>query len=350
VSPQTLKAPRRQKSKKSRILLALLVLIGPPAFAPALAVEVSPQENPGIPCALISKMAGEVEIFDASRTHLLDATVKAGIPCGGWLSTKQAWVELTHRDGYRVHVGSHAFVQFPESNVDGTSSGDHVVLYKGQVFGSAGGGAGELRVATANARARVTRGSVLLTFTQETEESQMTTLDNTATFENIFENTRKVTAKAGEATSLDLSLQRVVPTPPKAVAVASLKPKLLDLHIENGEQARAVEASIRRADRTLAAKLYDVEKNEAIAKPGRKPAGSYVRHASDKEDAELKSLWTKKMVAGDEEGERILFPERFYGRPQKVKVQVIDPHPHLTRSDDSEKKRLIEELSRIREE
>jgi hypothetical protein len=336
------------------------------ASAPAWAIEASSQEGPSIPCAVIDRLAGAVEIFDSSRTHLLSAIRRAGVPCGGWISTGQAWVELKHRDGHRIHVGSHSFVQFPENNRDGYFSGDHAIVYKGHVFGRAGGGVGELRVATANARARVTRGSVVLSFTQENEESQMITLDNFATIENVFENSKKITVKAGEASSLNLLLQRVVPTAGKAIAVAELKPKLVDLHLDQTDFASAIERAVSRGERRMASHLVNPENGAPLAKPSvnRSPASlrvgkapTYERHQLDKQNSVLMDQWTRKLVGGQAEGQRILFPDRFYGKPQNVQIQVIDPDAGrapasgraLSKADETEKKKLIEELTKIRE-
>ena len=81
---------------------------------------------------------------------------------------------------------------------------------------------------------------------------------------------------------------------------------------------------------------------------------NYDRNPIDPERAQrLKAQWAKKMTAGEDIGERILFPDRFYGKPQKVKVMITDPAEQMNaqkqKSDDAEKARLIKELSQIEE-
>ncbi len=350
----------RSINSKTGLLIATLLLA-----ARAWAGETPSEEGPSIPCAVIDRVAGEVEVFDASRTQVLSATRDAGVPCGGWVSTRQAWVELKHRDGHRIHVGSGSFVQFPENNRDGYFSGDHAIVYKGHIFGRAGGGVGELRAATANARARVTRGSFVLSFAQATEESQMITLDNTASLENVFESSKKIVVKAGEASTMNLRLHRVLPTAGKAIAVADLRPKLVDLHLEATDLASAIERAVARGERRMASHLVHPETGAPVAKPRtqRAPASlrvkkpTYQRHDLDKQNAALMQRWTRKLVGGQEEGEQILFPDRFHGKPQNVQIQVIDTDAGrgpasrhvLSKSEEAEKKKLIEELTKIRE-
>jgi hypothetical protein len=296
------------------------------AFSPvALAVQLSTQESAAVPCATLHRFAGEVRIMDSSRTHLIDVVKKAGIPCGGWMSITQGWAELHHRDGFRIHVGPQAFVELPENNPDGHYSGDHLILYRGTVFGQAGGGSGELRITTANARARVNRGSILLLFSQQQEETQLTTLENKATLENRFQSARKIVARAGEATSLNLKLMRVIPTSAAVVSIAGLKPRLSELNIEAGDQVEMLKNVKERQERSLASDLTDpapvrhaeflpdeVEErkvaHQAKAKKrqaSRSPAAShharaknYQRHGKTRDDAKLRDGGRANFVSG----------------------------------------------------
>jgi hypothetical protein len=441
--------PRTESARQSGAAALLWLSAIALAFAAleisvAHGVELRPGHVADVPCAVLDAFSGRVQVLDAARTHLIDAVPAAGVPCGGWVSVETGWAELHHRDGFKMHLGAKSFAEFPESNPDGKHLGDHVVLYRGEVYGLAPGGSGELRMITANGRSRVTRGSVVLVFDVDEDETQLIALHGASTLENRFEWSRRIRVSAGEASALNFRLLRVVPTAPRALAAATLAPRLVGLHVEEKESDTAVVAAKERQERVLASELVDAgpdgvsddagpptrEHNgakapkgetgemkqaevvptdrergevqpasgknadaaldgeegpgpypakdhsreaEAMAEPGAKPArapasvhaasakprekGSYARHQYDAEDAQLRERWAKKMVAGEPVGERILFPDKFYGRPQQVRVQVSEPgsrspasSARYLKGEESEKRRLIEELSQIREE
>ena len=164
--------------------------------------------------------------------------------------------------------------------------------------------------------------------------------------------------QAGEASSLNFKMMRVVPVHPRAVSVASLKPKFLDLRMDERLQARATQAARAREERRFASNL---ESPASASNTVRRPASEYggdtssARHEAEKgESAILHAHWVKNMVGGQEVGEHILHPDKFYGRPQRVKVDVDDVSPHSMskqeKQEEAEKRKLIEELSLIRED
>jgi hypothetical protein len=105
----------------------------------------------------------------------------------------------------------------------------------------------------------------------------------------------------------------------------------------------------------------DDEDDSEDGKKGRKPASAgsnkffYGQYRSGPEDLDLHSHWVKKVVGGESVGERILYPDKYYGRTQKVKIEVLDPaqkelqkmNQKIQQREDIEKRKLIEELSRI---
>ncbi len=335
--------------KTEFIFLAFVMLAlwhGPRAFA----VEVSPQVSASPPCAVLDNYDGEVQVLDSSRTFLVDAAPHVGIPCGGWVSVKTGWASVRHRDGYFVQVGANSFAQFQESNTDGHDSGDQVVLYRGEIFAQSGDGSGELRVVTADARARVSQGSMIVLYNHGQNETQLIALENQASLENRFETSRRIAVHAGEASNLNLKLLRVVPSLPRTASIASLKPVFADLHLSDQERSYAIAATRKREEREMASSLEGSHgANRGLAS---EKSSDYSRNKADKEDAALHAYWVKKMVGGQSIGESILYPDQYYGRPQKVHVIVDDPAMKLNKSfqrkENEEKHRLIEELSQIR--
>jgi hypothetical protein len=136
--------------------------------------------------------------------------------------------------------------------------------------------------------------------------------------------------------------------------------------------AMALERAVSRAERRMASHLVHAETGKPLSRPGtnRSPASdpgaikgrtpTYERHQVDQRQTKLMEHWTQKLVGGQAEGERILFPDRFYGKPQQAQIQVIDPDAAaggrspasrrpLSKAEEAEKKRIIEELTKIRE-
>ena len=182
-------------------------------------------------------------------------------------------------------------------------------------------------------------------------------------------------ANAGEATILNFRVLRITPSDPKVVSMASLKPKLVALQLGERITNTAFKSVQQRRDRKFASFLVKPESDDFYGDAGintsaknRAPASiidektkktdailqKYARHPPTKEDASLNTHFSRQIVAGQDVGEKILFPDKFYGRPQKVKVFVEDPLAKVQKTNqkdiDIEKARLIEELSQIRSE
>ncbi len=358
---------------KSLIAFAL-TFAGMSSLGAAAAVAVEIEQHPSAPasCAVLEKFGGKVEIMDSTRTHLVDSVMRAGVPCGGWVSVGKGWAEFRHRDGFRVSLSDQTFVQFLESNVDGKESGDHVVIYKGQVYAKAGSGTGEFRAVTSSARARLTRGAFMLLSDSNSEalgdETQLVTLDNVARLENRFEPSKQIEVSSGEASSINFKLLRVVPTAPKVVALSDLRPRLSSFHLEEREQGKFLQIAQKRHDR----KLASVSGGSSVGLKSRAPAsvtsssgsksvgtGAHAKQGFmagsviGEEETMLKTHLERKLAAGEVIGEEILHPDTYHGREQKAGVVVdeaIDNRKKkFTKAEDKEKKKLIEELSQIKE-
>lgn len=323
------------------------------------------------PCGMLENFMGEVQILDHNRTQLIDATLNAPIPCGSWVSVNRGWAQIRHLNGPHISLSDQTFVQLPDFRKDTEFKGDHVIIYRGQVYAQAGNGAEEFRLVSSTGRARVRRGKMIMIVSSSTaskNETQLIALQNFATLENRFENSRKVKVRAGEATNLNFKLLRVIPTLPTAISVASIRPKLVDLRISQTDQLEAIRSILNRQGRKFPTIASDDkeeslpldERNQVeekviqrkLASTGKKSI--YTRHLNSPEDAKLRAYWIKKMVGGEDAGERVLYPDKYYGKTQRVHVEVEDPgvkfDQKLQKQQDAEKKRLIEELSQIRVE
>ena len=327
------------------------------------------------PCGILESFSGNLQILDSTRSHLLETNVRSPIPCGSWVSVSQGWAQIRHQNGPHVHLGSQTFIQLVDFRKDDQFKDDHLVLYKGQVYVQAGNGEEEFRLVSSGGRARVKRGKIIFIFNTQDDETQLIALENSATLENRFEPTRKIKVHDGEATELNFNMVRVVPGLPRALSISSLKPKLTELRVLESDQYELIQTALRRQDRKLAMSLNGDEEEqsprskkknsdkslgEESHSEGRKPASivgskeSYLRHEPSTVDAALHDHWVKKMVGEEQVGERILYPDKFYGKSQRVSIEIEDPTTRgkgkKNKVEDVEKKRLIEELSKIRME
>ncbi|MBL7713979.1 MAG: hypothetical protein JNL01_00840 [Bdellovibrionales bacterium] len=348
----------------------------------AIAAETAPK--PASVCAVIEEFGGKVQVLDPNRTTILDIDVRSGIPCGSWISTEDGFFKIIHRDGYRVTAGSSTFLEVVDDQVETVAAKplplaqplDQLVLYKGQLKVQAGAGvsSGELKIVTPHARARIKRGRAILIFSKEQEETQLITLDQVASLENRFESSRAVRVKEGEASSLNFKALRVLPSIPQAVSLSGLKQKLIDLRLDDRTRHEVLGVVKGRQERKFATVLdrgqghsddmMDYDRRNAGAEiANRKPSalefqtGEYRRHPPKKDDEVAKTLWTRRLVGDQTDGEKILYPDRFYGKAGAVNLQVRDPNPEkkitaksLRSEEEAEKEKLLRELSSIRVE
>jgi hypothetical protein len=304
---------------------------------------------------VVDSYYGDTQILDESRTQIAEADHHTPVLCGGWVSVENGWVTLQHRFGYRIHLGPKSFVRFMDDS-------DAIILYRGQMFAQAGGGMGELRILTPNARVRVSRASVITLFDPEEESTQLTTVDGKATFENRFDGTKRasIAVRSGFASTLDFKLMRVVPSAPKIVATHSLRAKLKELNVPQRQSERALAVARNRQKELFAA--FDQSENENVTSKkarsvvsekisARVPASTESRGTSSRFDSNDYLL--RKTLGGSKEGMKLLHTsaKKRHHAPQKARVQVEDPEAELMArqksAEDQERRRLIEELSKI---
>jgi hypothetical protein len=315
-------------------------------------------------CAVVSDFSGAVQILNPSRTDLHGAVKLSSVPCGGWVSVGSGWARIRHREGFTLHLSARTFVQLPDGATRDQIVGDSLVLLKGQVYGNVSNGATPLQMMSANSRVRVDKGAVILIYDQETELTQVISLEGEAKFENRYQGARKVTVGPGESSELSLGQLRVIPATPKAMAAASIKTKFEELHLNERQRERALQHVVARAERkfvTAGQESGDRERKEP-QEPSRRLAGIQVTPSAaaaaaalkneEEEKAAIRSHLTRKVAGGEKAGEKILFPGGEGEKLEQVQVEIRDPAGKVLEKnhqfEDKEKRRLIEELSKLR--
>ncbi|MBI4925758.1 MAG: hypothetical protein HY843_07520, partial [Bdellovibrio sp.] len=244
------------------------------------------------------------------------------------------------RDGYKINLGQWSFIQFLSEKEN-----DTVTLYRGMILSQVPNGSGHFSVITSNARAYFKRGTAIVLYSQKNEETELVTLENSATLENRFQSGRKILAKEGEITVLNFKAKRVVPSLPQAVTLLAAKEKLNEFNINEDDQYSYLQNILKRQKRKFASHLSPKTLNRKIASPEH-----YLRHPTLSEDeSTLIHEMVRKNVAGDTLGEKMLFPEKAAKRAASIRVNIEEVKEGFIGKDEiAERKRLIEELSQIR--
>jgi len=360
IIPQPQKNSFKRNNPKIIFCLSLLAFIA----APVAARDLQPGAEQAPVCAIISSFVGQISIMDANRTKTVEPERKMVVGCGSWISVVSGSLHLKHRDGHNLTVGAGSFASL------GTEK-DQVLLYRGSVYAEVSPGAPELRMISANARAKIRQGTVVLVYNDELEDSQLITLDKTAALENRFIEDKRMIVKAGEASSLNFKLLRVIPSAPRAVSQASLKSVLVTLNLDLREQkhlARSAEARQGRRPASFAILSHDPERSAdsatsetAIARRKHKEQEqvTYMRHRPSEVDEKLKGHWVQKFVGGTPIGDK-LTGQTASSRKGEVSVSVSSPggkpngrkpaglffKPKQT-VEEEEKQKLIDELRQL---
>jgi hypothetical protein len=231
-----------------------------------------------------------------------------------------------------------------------------VVIYRGSAYLQAGDGAPELVVATANGLARAKSGAFIISYRKSQDETQVVSFSRDLMFANRFQANEAQRVRSGEASLINFKRERSMPSLPRAVAVASLKEFSATLELDERTFNSAANAAKNRADRRLAVDLRENAQgvNRAPASSGTKK-GSYERHPASAEDSALMEHFADRIVGGSTEGRKLLVrspagttavtPRGGRGR---VEVDARTSETRDSKSELSEKRRLMEELSKVR--
>ena len=315
-------------------------------------------------CGMIADLLGDVQVLDQSRTQLLNLGPHDLIPCGSWISSHAGWVAIQHKLGAKVHLGQETYLQVREGmgSAGGVneSGAEHLSVLRGEVYVEVGGGNPELRIASASARVRVSSGKAIFLVGYLEDRTQLMVLERSAQLENRFEPRKAIEVAAGETSELILQNDRVIPQIPSAVALSSLEPKFLTLRIPQAVQTAASQEVRTRQSRKMAAQLIEPSGSKKTREPQKKREGralasarsmnSYLKNPPSAQDPYLKNHFVKSVVGDEQAGRAILFPYQYQGKRQSVGIQVEEKKYAIPGSlaERNEKKRLIEELGRIK--
>jgi hypothetical protein len=304
--------------------------------------QTRPPVGAAAPCAVVERFSGNIQLLSAERTRIREIELKAPVDCGGWVSVVDGFVHLRHRDGFLFGLSGSTIVRVEESNRPAV---DPLQLVQGEVLVQAVANAGEVRILTPNARARVLRGRAVALYRETEQDSQLLVLSGLSRLENRFLRERSVEVRQGEFSSLAFKLLRTVPSAPAAFSQATLREKSVALHFD---EAAAVDSSDRLRERQN--RLFAAQPTMDAA--SRKPAssgGSYERHSADPADPALEQKFKRSLAGGSRVAEEILEPENHAPvlKNSRISVRAVESGKRSA-EEESERARLLDELSRLK--
>ena len=325
----------------------------------AVTPSVQSEKDPAPTCGEIIGLMGDVQILDASRSHLLNLGVNDSIPCGAWISSHLGWMAVRHQLGPYFHLGQETYVQFLEASSD---VGEHLIVYKGDVYAHVQGAQPEIRILSATSRVRIQEAQVIFLAGYSPDRAQLMVLKDSATLENRFESTKGIQVRQGEVSELVLQNDRVLPQAPSPVAWSSLEPQLLELRVPRSVQKHAQQIVMSRQSQKPSIQSQEVlDAAQQVESPlkgrDRKLASQNTPHSYEKfppssHDQYLKKYFVESVIGGEKMGRKILFPDEMDGSLQGVRIQVEDLTPGLSLLssplEKKEKKWLMEQLARIK--
>ena len=240
-------------------------------FAAIQSKAEHPVENgAGVACGELVSFIGKVEVFNSSRTHVEDIHYGKKLNCGDWISVEDGQAVLVHQAGFKLLVGKNTFLQILDPQ-DGANSGkDHAQLYRGEAVIDANS-KNEVRITTANARAKVTRSKSLLLFTETTLETQFVGLEGQSIIENRWISGSDVRVDVAKVSVLGSSDTRIHPSDPKLIDHKSIADRLMSMGVSK-ELNQRIAVIVKSESRVrMPAKLKVVASN-----PGQKPADSHL--------------------------------------------------------------------------
>lgn len=329
------------------------------AFATAFVVSLSlasvrgasaAQSHEGgaiIPCGSLQTFTGDVQVFDASRTQVVDVANDRRLQCGDWVAVNQGQATIRHYAGYVVVLGAGSFIQIQDPQAGDNPEKDHFALYRGQAVFKSDQTGKVLKVATANARAKFSASEGYLLYSTDQQISQLVGISGKSVLENRFLDVRPTTVSMSEYASMGELEGRPIPSQARAVSMVSVRERLARLGVKEDVQRQMIDTMRSLAqtkmpvrlepanpERRIASELPSHAKNEMPTRPAAAPMSMTAYELSQKPD-----------------GEHPISKERRRSPASSAKTASWKSEPREAKSRaDLEKERILKELSEIEAE
>ncbi len=192
----------------------------------AQAQAATPAESGVIPvCGVLESFNGHVQVFDASRSHVIDVTPHQKLLCGSWVSVEDGVATISHHQGFTVQVGAKSFAQILDPAAGSGQEKDHFTLMRGQMVMKSAGKK-SLQVSTANARVIVNQAEAYLIYSTDFNETQVLGISGQTEIQNRYLETRGIRVSQSQYSTLGFNPNRPTPAQPKVVAMKAVQSRL----------------------------------------------------------------------------------------------------------------------------
>lgn len=335
--------------------LAGLALVGV-GLAPSALASHPGESGAVIACGRLESFQGNVQVFDAARTSTIDVKPNQKLQCGDWISVVQGKAIIRHKLGFQVTLGAGSFLQILDPQSGENPEKDHFALYRGQGLFKASEKDPELKVATANARARFRNSEGYFLYSYDFHVSQLVGIQGRSRLENRFLDARPIAVARSQVTSMGELGSRPVPRLARTVSMASVKERLARLGVTADLQKQMVDQMKVLAETRMPAKLESErssgERRPASVAPVESPSAQSLahfelsrpkpEHADDENPIPAKRAVSSVRSAGKKSGQ--------VARHEVYPAEESAASRGGSSREETEKQRLLRKLSEIEPE
>lgn len=349
-----MKSLLKQKLTINRTLaITLMTLSAGASLVTSAHASQSHEGGAIIPCGSLQTFTGDVQVFDASRTQVVDVANDKRLQCGDWVAVNQGQATIRHHAGYVVILGAGSFIQIQDPQGGDNPEKDHFALYRGQAIFKSSRADQELKVATANARAKFKASEGYFLYSTDWQISQLVGISGKSVLENRFLDVRPTVVSTSEYASMGELEGRPIPSQARAVSMASVRERLARLGVKEDVQRQMIDTMRVLAQMKMPTRLEPANPERRIASE----LPSQLKNESARPSAalapvpapELPSM-TAYELSQKPDGEHPISRERQRQRQPaaqaKAAIWKAEPRQPKSRTD-SEKERILKELSEI---
>jgi len=296
-------------------------------------------------CAVLEGFLGEVQVFDASRTHVRDTVRGMRLQCGDWVSVGEGKADLIvlATEG-RMTLVSSTFAQVQDPLNGPPSERANLSLFRGEAFVSHKGELknSDIRVITAQAMVKFQASEGYVIAQSDEEETQLLGVSGQPTIENRFIESHPITVPPAQYSRVWLGGSRVIPFEPRYVAAEQLRERLNEVEIPDSKVKMLV-AVIQKnfrpqlptkleSDHPVVRSLASVEAADPVVPPGGVKPNRLLT-------PEVKGEFSVKKVAKKGPG--------FRTAQNRKPAQELKIHLKHAQQEKSERATLVHELSQL---
>jgi hypothetical protein len=304
----------------------------------------NPIESGVVPvCGVLESFIGHVQVFDATRSQVVDVMPKQKLLCGSWVSVEDGVAFLSHAQGFEVQIGARSFVQILDPASGSQNDKDHFTLLRGQmVLKSPQKKA--LQVSTANARVIANQAEAFLLYSTDYNETQVLGISGQTEIQNRYLETRGIRVSQSQYSTLDFNPNRPTPAQPKVVAMKLIQERLQNLGVSKDLSSQMLGEAKALVQTQLPVSLKSDMPERGLASVSEHP--EFPREQQKVQPTQDHFLGQSENVISKNTPKVIQRPTVAHGKPMAKGASRRTP-ASVEAKGDSEKQMLLKKLSEI---